>query len=303
MTARFLPTIPGADTACLHAGREENSSGLGEYPAPPGEGYRPRPRRRARATRRLAASCAVAVLVLAADGARAQEARAPGKSPLPVKIGSGEGEVGGISLSRPVEILLLLTALSFLPAFLVMVTGFTRIVVVLSLLRQALSVQQVPPNIVLIGLSLFLTAFLMNPVWKKVHAESIAPYQAGEIKTMEAVDKGLGPLREFMGRQTRQQDLALLLDIREMPAPDTFDAVPTHVLVPAFVLSELRTAFRMGFLLFLPFLVIDLVVASVLMSMGMMMLPPVMVSLPFKLLLFVLVDGWALVVRSIMLSF
>ena len=246
----------------------------------------------------LAVLVFTAILGTARD-ARAQEVQGDKSISIEVDMG-GEKK---ISLSRPVEILLLLTALTFLPAFLVMVTGFTRIVVVLSLLRQALSVQQIPPNIVLMGLSLFLTAFLMAPTWEETYQEGVAPYMAGNIQGRDALDRGLRPLRMFMARQTRQSDLALLLDLRQAPRPESFDQVPTHVLVPAFVLSELRTAFTIGFLLFLPFLVIDLVVASVLMSMGMIMLPPVMVSLPFKLLLFVLVDGWALVVRSVVLSF
>lgn len=211
------------------------------------------------------------------------------------------GGPGGLSLT--VQILLLLTVLSLAPAILIMLTSFTRVVVVLSFLRSALSLQQMPPNQVLIGLALFLTVFIMAPVWQQVNGDALQPYLAGEITQAEALARAEKPLRDFMLRQTRPQDLALFLRLGGQPRPEDAEDVPFWTLVPAFTVSELKTAFQMGFVLFVPFLVIDMVVASTLMSMGMLMLPPMMVSLPFKLLLFVLVDGWDLLVRSLVTSF
>lgn len=201
------------------------------------------------------------------------------------------------------QILLLLTVLSLAPAILIMLTSFTRVVVVLSFLRSALSTQQMPPNQVLIGLALFLTVFIMAPVWQNVNQHALQPYLAGEIDQAQALRRGEEPLRDFMLRQTRPKDLAMFLELSRQQQPATPAEVPFWTLVPAFASSELKTAFQMGFLLFVPFLVIDMVVASTLMSMGMLMLPPMMVSLPFKLLLFVLVDGWNLLVRSLVTSF
>jgi flagellar biosynthetic protein FliP len=206
-------------------------------------------------------------------------------------------------LSSGVQLLLLLTALALAPAFITLMTSFTRIVVVLSFVRSAIGVPQLPPNQVILGLSLFLTVFVMAPVWGQVNNTALQPYLRGEISQEEAFRRGEIPLRQFMFRQTREKDLSLFVFLAKMERPRTPDDVPTYVLVPAFVISELKTAFQMGFVLFIPFLIIDLVVSSALMSMGMLMLPPVMISLPFKVMLFVLVDGWHLVVRSLVASF
>lgn len=206
-------------------------------------------------------------------------------------------------LSNGVQILLLLTVLSLAPALLTMVTAFTRIVIVLSFVRSALSTPQVPPNQVLIGLSLFLTFYVMAPTWDQINQEALQPYLNGEIDQQTAYERGLNPIREFLLKHTRERDLALFVHLADLPRPKTEDDVPTYVLIPAFIISELKTAFQMGVIIFLPFLVIDIVVASALMSMGMMMLPPSLISLPFKLLLFVMVDGWHLIVRSLVTSF
>ena len=202
-----------------------------------------------------------------------------------------------------IEILLIFTVLSMAPAILLLTTCFTRLVVAFSFLRSALGTQQMPPAQVLIGLSLFLTLFIMTPVLKEMNNTAVKPYLAEEIGLQQAYSEGIKPLRDFMFKQTREKDLSLFLGMAKMQKPANKDEVPTTILVPAFVISELKTAFQIGFILFLPFLVIDMVVASVLLSMGMMMLPPVMVSLPFKLLLFVLVDGWYLIVGSLVKSF
>ena len=201
------------------------------------------------------------------------------------------------------QILLLLTALSLLPAILIMLTSFTRIVIVLSILRQAIGTHQIPQNQIIIGLALFLTIFIMTPIWEKVNQQSLQPYLAGTISQQEALVKATPPLKEFMFRQTREKDLALFVGIANIPRPKNKDDIPISILIPSFVISELKTAFQIGFLLYVPFLIIDLVVASILLSMGMMMLPPVMISLPFKLMLFVLVDGWYLIVGSLVKSF
>ena len=198
-----------------------------------------------------------------------------------------------------IKILLLIGALSFAPALLLAMTSFTRIVVVLALMRQAVGVVQLPPTKVLVGLALFLTFFTMAPVFAQVHETAIKPYQAGQLTEEEALSTALKPMRRFMLKHTREKDLALFLDMMNKDRPATVDDVPTVAIVPAFMLSELKTAFQMGALLFIPFLVIDMVVASVLMSMGMMMLPPMTISLPLKLIVFVAVDGWGLLVSSI----
>ena len=208
---------------------------------------------------------------------------------------------GDISLT--LQVLLLLTVLALAPSILVMLTSFTRIVVVFSFLRHALGTQQSPPNQLLIGLALFLTAFVMAPVWKDINDEALQPYIKKEIPQKVALQKAMEPVRKFMLRQTREKDLMLFFKLSERPKPTGPDDVPMHVLIPAFIISELRIAFQIGFLLYVPFLMIDMIVASVLMSMGMLMLPPVMISLPFKLLLFVLVDGWYLLVDSLVASF
>lgn len=200
------------------------------------------------------------------------------------------------------NIFLLLTVLSLAPAILVLMTSFTRIVIVLSFTRNALATQQVPPNQVIIGLSLFLTIFIMAPVFGNVNSQALQPYLAGELTYQQALVKAQEPLRDFMLAHTREKDLELFVDLSEEEI-ETIDDVPVLTVIPAFVISELKTAFQMGFMIFIPFLVIDLVIASTLMAMGMMMLPPVMISLPFKILLFVLVDGWHLIVKSLLQSF
>jgi len=201
------------------------------------------------------------------------------------------------------RIMILFTVLSLAPAILIMMTSFTRIVVVLSFLRQALATQNMPPNQLIIGLSLFLTFFVMAPVWQDISANSLGPYMEEKISQEVAVARAEAPLRVFMFKQTREKDLMLFLELARVSKPKTRKDVPTWVLIPAFMVSELKTAFQIGFMLYLPFLIIDMVVASVLMAMGMMMLPPVVISLPFKLLLFVLVDGWELVIGGLVRSF
>lgn len=202
-----------------------------------------------------------------------------------------------------IKLLLLLTSLTFIPAIVLMMTSFTRIIIVLGFLRNALSTQQSPPNQVLIGLALFMTFFIMAPVYSKVNAEAIQPYIKGQITQEKAIEIGSKPLKDFMLKQTREKDLALFYDAANIEKPNDRYDVPFKILVPAFIISELKTAFQMGFLIFVPFIVIDMVVASILMSMGMFMLPPVTISLPFKILLFVLADGWHLVVKSLIESF
>ena len=210
---------------------------------------------------------------------------------------------GGQTYTLSLQTLLLLTALSVLPAALLMMTSFTRIVIVLSLLRQALGTPSAPPNQVLVGLALFLTLFVMGPVLDKVYSDAYLPLSENKITMMQALDKGAAPLKEFMLKQTRQADLALYLKISNTPAVQGPDQVPLRILVPAFITSELKTAFQISFAIFIPFLIIDMVVASVLMSMGMMMVSPAIVALPFKLMLFVLVDGWQLLIGSLAQSF
>ena len=202
-----------------------------------------------------------------------------------------------------VKLLILLTLLSLAPAILIMMTSFTRIIIVLSLLRSALGVQAVPANQIIIGLALFLTVFCMEPTFKQINEQAIQPYMQNQISQQDAEELGARPLRDFMLRQTREKDLGLFINLAKIEKPENPEDVPLHVVIPSFVISELKTAFEIGFLLFIPFLVIDMVVASILMSMGMFMLPPVMIALPFKLLLFVMVDGWYLVVKSLMESF
>jgi flagellar biosynthetic protein FliP len=209
---------------------------------------------------------------------------------------------GGQNYSLSLQTLLLLTSLTFLPAMLLMMTGFTRIIIVLSLLRQALGTPTAPPNQVLIGLSLFLTLFVMAPVLERIHAEAWQPFAENKIGFTAAVEKGSVPLRDFMLKQTREGDLALFTRLSGQAVENPRE-VPMKILIPAYVTSELKTAFQIGFLVFIPFLIIDMAVASVLMSMGMMMVSPAMVSLPFKLMIFVLVDGWALLIGSLAQSF
>lgn len=210
------------------------------------------------------------------------------------------GAAGG---GQAVQLMLLLTALAVAPALIILTTAFTRIAVVLGFIRTAIGTQQLPPNQVLLGLALFLTGAIMMPVITEINAIALQPYLAGEIGQAQAIDLASGPMKQFMLKQTREQDLKLMLEITRSPAPQGPEDVPMVAIVPAFAISELKTAFTMGFIIFLPFVVIDLVTASTLMGMGMMMVPPAMVALPFKILLFVLVDGWHLVVRSLYQSF
>ncbi len=219
---------------------------------------------------------------------------------LPLLVGSGSSNM---SFSVPIQTLLFFTALSFLPAVLLMMTGFTRIVIVLSLLRQALGTQSSPPNQVIVGLSLFLTFFVMGPTFDRVYAEAYLPLTKNSITFEQALEKGEAPMRSFMVKQTRQSDFALFAKLAKLAPEVKADTAPMRVLVPSFVISELKSAFQIGFMIFIPFLVIDIVVASVLMSLGMMMLSPVLVALPFKLMLFVLADGWNLLVGSLAASF
>jgi flagellar biosynthetic protein FliP len=219
---------------------------------------------------------------------------------LPLIIGQGPG---GTSYSVPIQTLLFFTALSFLPAVLLMMTSFTRIVIVLSLMRQALGTQSAPPNQVIVGLSLFLTFFVMGPTLDRVYEDAYKPYSENAISFEQAMARGEAPMRAFMLKQTRQSDFQLFANLAKLPAGTSAETAPIRVLVPAFVISELKTAFQIGFMIFIPFLVIDMVVASVLMSLGMMMLSPVLVALPFKLMLFVLADGWNLLIGSLAASF
>ena len=219
-----------------------------------------------------------------------------------ITIGAGPAS-GPQEVSTALQVLALLTVLSLAPAILLLMTPFTRIVIVFSFLRQALGTQSIPPNQVLVGLALFLTFFIMRPVGEEIHAKALRPYLAGNLGWEAAVDRAAAPVRKFLFAQTQERDLALFVSLSKSPRPRNRDEVPFLVLVPSFVISELRTAFTMGFLLFIPFLVIDMVVASTLMAMGMLMLPPITISLPFKVLLFVLVDGWHLIVRSLAENF
>lgn len=201
------------------------------------------------------------------------------------------------------QVLLMLTVLSLAPSILVMMTSFTRIVIVLSFLRSALATQNMPPNQIIVGLSLFLTFYTMSPYFSQINQNALQPMLAGTMDQQTAMTEAVKPMREFMFKQTRENDLALFVNMSEMPRPNGPEDVPTSVLIPAFIISELKTAFQIGFLIYIPFIVIDMVVASTLMAMGMMMLPPSMISLPFKVLLFILVDGWHLIVRSLVSSF
>jgi flagellar biosynthetic protein FliP len=212
--------------------------------------------------------------------------------------------VDGIgAMSAPLQIVLLLTLISFLPAILVTMTSFTRIVIVFHFLRQALGTQEMPSNHILIGLALFLTMFIMAPVASRISTDALEPALAGKVTVTEAVGLGTPPLRTFMLKQTREADLRLFMELGRTPKPPTADALPMTVVIPAYVISELKTGFQMGFFLFVPFLLIDLVVSTTLLSMGMLQLPPAMISLPFKVLLFVMIDGWNLLVGSIIRSF
>ena len=217
--------------------------------------------------------------------------------------GGGGGRGNGAEGGNAIQLLILIAGITLIPALLFCVTGFTRILIVLGFIRSGLGTPTAPPNQVLVGIALFLTLFVMAPTFNAIKKDAVDPLQKGTITQKQAFERGQQPLRDFMFKQTRTKDLALFVSLSKMDRPKTRADVPTHVLIPAFIISELKTAFQIGFLIFLPFLVIDLVVSSTLMSMGMMMLPPVFISLPFKILLFVLVDGWDLVTRSLVQSF
>jgi len=240
----------------------------------------------------------VGVLLLMTAGiARAQGVTLPSVN-LGFKTAENPNDV-----VNAVKIVLMMTVLTLAPAIMIMMTGFTRIIIVLSFLRQALGSPQLPPNQLLVGLALFLTFFVMKPAFDDINTKALRPYLAGTLSQDRALDEALSPLRKFMFNQTRDSDLALFVRLAKAEKPKTLADVSTTVLVPAFVISELKTAFQIGFIIYLPFLVIDMVIASVLMAMGMMMLPPVVISLPFKLMLFVLVDGWTLLIGSMVQSF
>ena len=247
-----------------------------------------------------AAAPATGTTPAAPGGTAAGPQKAPGVPQLP---GGLVDEAQPQELVLGLRIILGLAVLSLAPSLLMMLTSFTRIVIILGFLRQALGVQQTPPNTVLLGLALFLTFFIMQPVWQQVNSEAVGPYMDGKITYQDAFTRAAQPIREFMFKQTRDKDLALFINLAQLPITPQPDDMPLHVLVPAFMISELKSAFQISFVLFIPFLVIDLVVASSLMSMGMFMLPPVMISLPFKILLFVMIDGWYLIIKSVVLSF
>ncbi len=242
----------------------------------------------------------IVVLICAAWTVQSSFAAPQGFSGIEIRIGDGANKGG---LSTPLQILVLMTLLSLAPAILVSVTSFTRLLIVSHFLRQALGTQTMPPNQVLIGLSLFLTFFIMQPVGDRINQEALQPMMNGKITEMQALDQACIPLRQFMLRYAREKDLALFLNIAKQKKPRDMSELSMRVLIPSYMISELKTAFNIGFALFIPFLVIDMVVASVLLSMGMMQLPPVVISTPFKILLFVMVDGWNLVIGSLVKSF
>ena len=242
---------------------------------------------------------AILLLPLLLLGAHALQAQGP----IPgVNITVGRSS-SPQDVATSLQILILLTVLTLAPAILIMTTSFTRIIIILAFVRQALGTQQTPPNQILIGMALFLTFFIMEPVWSDVYENAFQPFMENRLTQSQALERSAKPLKGFMQQFVREKDLALFVRIAKIPRPRTIDDVPFHVVVPAFIISELKSAFQIGFLLYVPFLVVDLVVASVLMSMGMMMLPPIMISLPLKLMLFVLVDGWNLIVGSMVESF
>lgn len=265
-------------------------------------------------------ACALALTLALSALARAQDAPPPqpvlpaalampaapgaaGASPsISISLNGGPSSQTG-QVATALQILAMLTVLTLAPAILIMTTSFTRIVVVLGFVRRALSTQEVPPTQVLIGLSLFLTFFVMAPTWNSIYQDSLRPYFDSKITIQEAFKKAEAPVRAFLFKNTRKNDLALFVKLARVERPRTMDDVPTHVVIPAFIISELQTAFLIGFIIYIPFLIIDMVVSSVLLSMGMMMLPPVIVSLPFKIILFVLVDGWNLIIGSLVRSF
>ncbi len=239
-----------------------------------------------------------AILGAASEGTAAD----PDESPAFIRIDMDQTQKPG-KMAVVLQIFLLMTILSLAPAILVMLTSFTRCVIVLSLLRRALGTMQMPPNQVIVGLALFLTFFIMTPVWQQVNQDALQPYLDEKIDQEQALQNAAAPLRKFMFTQTREKDLALFVEIAKVQRPKDVTDIPTSVLIPSFIISEVKTAFQIGLLLYVPFLIIDMVVASVLLSMGMMMLPPIMISLPFKLMLFVLADGWNLLIGSLVRSF
>jgi flagellar biosynthetic protein FliP len=246
--------------------------------------------RRAASCRSVRSAAAALLLAMAATPA------------LPQTLTLDFGQGGGVS-ERALQLIAMITLISLAPSILMMVTSFTRIVVVLSLLRSALGTQTAPPNAVMVGLAIFLTGFVMAPTFREAYTNGIQPYSAGQIQPQEAFERTSAPFKQFMLKHVREKDLLLFLDMSKEARPERIEDVPLQVLIPAFMISELRRAFEIGFLLFVPFLIIDLVVASILMSVGMMMLPPVVVALPFKLIFFVLVDGWGLVAGSLVKSY
>ena len=247
---------------------------------------------------RLLCPCIIGLLVvfLAADSASA----APLIPNVNIDVGAAENPQ---DVAVTLQLMAVLTILSIAPSILIMTTAFIRIVVVLGFLRNALSTQTAPPNMVIIGLSLFLTFYIMAPYWSQANENGLQPYLAGQITQEQAIENTVEPIREFMFRQTREADLALFVNLADGPRPNGPEEVSTFTLIPAYMISELKTAFQIGFMIYVPFIVIDMIVASTLMSMGMMMLPPVMISLPFKILLFVMVDGWHLLIKSLIVSF
>ena len=247
---------------------------------------------------RLLCPCIMGLLLvfLAADSASA----APLIPNVNIDVGAAENPQ---DVAVTLQLMAVLTILSIAPSILIMTTAFIRIVVVLGFLRNALSTQTAPPNMVIIGLSLFLTFYIMAPYWSQANENGLQPYLAGQITQEQAIENTVEPIREFMFRQTREADLALFVNLADGPRPNGPEEVSTFTLIPAYMISELKTAFQIGFMIYVPFIVIDMIVASTLMSMGMMMLPPVMISLPFKILLFVMVDGWHLLIKSLIVSF
>ena len=241
------------------------------------------------------------LLLLGAGMAAAQPT--PPTLPLPALQVGVQAAKSPQDVALTLQIVALMTVLSMAPAIILMLTSFTRILVVLGFIRNAMGLQQMPPNQVLVTLALFLTFFTMTPVWDQIYGKGLVPYMNGQIPAAQAWDRSIKPLRAFMFRQTREKELSLMVRLAKMPQPKNQDGIPTRVLMPAFMLSELKTAFQMGVVLFIPFIVIDMIVSSVLMSMGMIMLPPMMISLPFKVLLFVMADGWNLVIASLVSSF
>lgn len=247
---------------------------------------------------RLLCPCIMGLLLVffAADSASA----APLIPNVNIDVGAAENPQ---DVAVTLQLMAVLTILSIAPSILIMTTAFIRIVVVLGFLRNALSTQTAPPNMVIIGLSLFLTFYIMAPYWSQANENGLQPYLAGQITQEQAIENTVEPIREFMFRQTREADLALFVNLADGPRPNGPEEVSTFTLIPAYMISELKTAFQIGFMIYVPFIVIDMIVASTLMSMGMMMLPPVMISLPFKILLFVMVDGWHLLIKSLIVSF